>query len=234
MTRARIVLCTAALLAIAMQSISPAQDGSTQAADQEAAQQLFDDFVQKMKEFAVRLREHGQADKAALVENALKYSDEKKVSYAMSQAKDLFRSGKLQEGKRLAGDLRENLDDILAILEKRSALDDLDRRRREIGDARRELAELAASEKKLREDTETVRDKPSVDPKLQDVADEIDQLKQDQAAMDAQLRRDAGDERRAADPGPFLVGEVLLGRHGCLLGWGHQTKRERGGSSAAW
>ena len=52
MTRARLLFCTAALLAVAIPSLSSAQDGSTQATDQEAAQQQFEDFVQKMKEFA--------------------------------------------------------------------------------------------------------------------------------------------------------------------------------------
>src|SRR5262245_32094138 len=199
MTRSRLITTAALLVALALPAISPAQDGGTQATDQEAAQQQFEDLVEKMKEFAVRLREHGQEEKAALVENALKYADDKKVSYVMSQAKDLFRSGKLQEGKRLAGDLRTNLDDILAILEKRSALSDLDRRRREIADARKELAALAARESELKKQTEEARDKPSVDPKMADLANDIDKLKEDQAALDAQVRRDAGDERRGAE-----------------------------------
>ena len=36
--------------------------------------------------------------------------------------------------------------------------------------------------------------------------------------------RNAGDKRSATDPGPFLVGEILLGRHGFLLERGHQPR----------
>src|SRR5215211_7473562 len=50
----------------------------------------------------------------------------------------------------------------------------------------------------------------------------------DRPAWVGERDRDTGDQGRAADPGPFLVGEVLLGCHGYLLSGGRQPKR--GGS----
>src|SRR4029453_13933289 len=57
-------------------------------------------------------------------------------------------------------------------------------------------------------------------------------MKPPSSAASGERDRDAGDQWRAADPGPFLVGEVLLGRHGHLLGGGRQP--DRGRPAMAW
>src|SRR6185295_2032136 len=151
--RALTLVVVAALLAAPVARAQDAGVGSTQAQDEQVAAQLFADLVEKMKDFAKRLREHGQVDKAELVEKALGYSDEKKVAYMMKEAIESFRQGRVEEGKKLAGDLRSNMDDIIAILEKRAALPDLERKRQEIAESRKEIADLLAKETQLRKDT---------------------------------------------------------------------------------
>src|SRR5882724_4980698 len=157
------VSAAAVFLAFAAASRAPAQDGSTQAQDQETARQQFADLVEKMKEFVKRLREHGDEEKAALVEKALTFTDDKKVTYQMAQAIEAFKAKNLNEGKKLAADLRGNLDEIIAILERRSALSDLDQKRRELEDSRKEISEILARETKVREETQKARDAANVD-----------------------------------------------------------------------